>query len=175
MHLTINELFDYTSEERAKWKEWFAANGDEPLKIALSNETHPTVGALILHCFWAELWYAYWLRGEPFTRESEVVKQHMGLPNDKVGPIFDFGEFARKSMRSFTDALTEEEWDEIHKAEAGTLLFQGSARKLIAHILIHEVRHWAQAAMAVRQNNLAPPGEHDLLFSASFGPLVTKA
>jgi uncharacterized damage-inducible protein DinB len=171
----MSELFDYTSEERAKWKEWFAASGDEPLKIALSNETHPTAGALILHCFWAELWYAYWLRGEPFTRDSEIVKQNMGIPNDKADPMFEFGEFTRKSMRSVTDGLTDEEWENIHKADAGTLIFQGPARKMIAHILIHEVRHWAQIALAVRQNGLAPPGEHDLIFSPSFGPLVKKA
>jgi uncharacterized damage-inducible protein DinB len=40
---------------------------------------------------------------------------------------------------------------------------------LIAHSLVHEIRHWAQIAVTVRQHELAPPGEHDLVFSKSFG------
>jgi uncharacterized damage-inducible protein DinB len=55
----------------------------------------------------------------------------------------------------------------------GRGLHAGSARKLIAHILV-QIRHWAQVAVTIRQHGLAPPGEHDLLFSKSFGPLVKK-
>ena len=51
---------------------------------------------------------------------------------------------------------------------------RGTARKLVVHILVHEVRHWAQAAVVVRQDGLAPPGDHDLCFSESFGPLLKR-
>ena len=119
MTVALNELLDYTDEERAKWQNWFSAHGNEPLKISLSNETHSTVGALILHCFWAELFYAYWLRGEPFTRESEIVKQNMITPNDDAEPLFKFGQLAREAMRSFTNAASEEGWERTHKTEAG--------------------------------------------------------
>ena len=51
---------------------------------------------------------------------------------------------------------------------------EGPARKLNAHILVHEIRHWAQIAVTMRQHELAPPGEHDLVLSKSFGPLVKK-
>ena len=33
------------------------------------------------------------------------------------------------------------------------------------HILLHEIRHWAQIALAVRLAGLEPPGEHDLFHS----------
>ncbi len=39
-----------------------------------------------------------------------------------------------------------------------------SRRKLTAHILLHEMRHWAQIAYAARAANVEPPGEHDLFF-----------
>jgi uncharacterized damage-inducible protein DinB len=39
-----------------------------------------------------------------------------------------------------------------------------SRRKLAAHILLHELRHWAQTAYAARVAGIQPPGEHDLLF-----------
>ena len=40
-------------------------------------------------------------------------------------------------------------------------------RKLLFHLLLHEIRHWAQIAMAVRIAGLEPPGDHDLFFSAA--------
>jgi uncharacterized damage-inducible protein DinB len=38
-------------------------------------------------------------------------------------------------------------------------------RKLLFHILLHEIRHWAQIALAVRLAGFQPPGDHDLFFS----------
>ncbi len=174
MHLTIKELLDYTDEERAKWRAWFAARGNEPLKIALAGDTHQSVGALILHCFWAECFYACWMRGEVLTNESAVVQQHKDLPADDGAAIFDFGATTRHMMRSFADGASEAEWARVREAEALGLHLEGPARKLIAHILIHEIRHWAQIAFAVRQHGLAPPGDHDLIFSESFGPLIRR-
>jgi uncharacterized damage-inducible protein DinB len=174
MNLTIAELLDYTDEERAKWQAWFAAQGNDPLKIALSNETHSSIGVLIMHIFWAELWYAYWMRGEPFTPEGEIVKQHKDTPNDQAEAIFRFGQLARASMRSFTDAAQPEDWERGYELKVMGFHMLGPVRKLIAHILIHEIRHWAQVALAVRQHGLAPPGNHDLLFSESFGPLARR-
>jgi uncharacterized damage-inducible protein DinB len=40
-------------------------------------------------------------------------------------------------------------------------------RKLLFHILLHEIRHWAQVALAVRLAGLEPPGDHDLFFSSA--------
>jgi LPS sulfotransferase NodH len=37
MHLTIDELLDYTDEERAKWEDWFAAHGNDPLNFTLPS------------------------------------------------------------------------------------------------------------------------------------------
>lgn len=174
MHLTIDELLAYTDEERAKWQGWFSTQGNDPLKIPLNNKTHPSVGALILHCFWAELFYAYFMRDEMMTPETEVVKQNKDLPADDAGIIFAFGGLARRQMRAFTDAATPEDWDQVHELKADNIEICGTARKLIAHILIHEIRHWAQAATLVREHDLAPPGDHDLLFSPAFGPLVKR-
>ena len=40
-----------------------------------------------------------------------------------------------------------------------------SPRKLLFHMALHEVRHWAQVASTVRMAGFAPPGEHDLFYS----------
>ena len=174
MHLTIEELLAYTDEERAKWHKWFAVHGNDPLKIALAGDAHPTVGALILHCFWAELFYALWMRGQTLTEDSQVVTENRSLPPDQADKVFAFGDSTRKAMREFTNAATDEDWERVHEVEARGFRIKGPARKLIAHILVHEIRHFAQIAIVVRQHELAPPGDHDLLFSESFGKLVTR-
>ena len=104
MNLTIKELLDYTDEERAKWRRWFGEHGGEPLKTVLVGEVHRSVGALILHAFWAEMFYARWMRGETLTEESEVVKQNKDLSPEDVDQLFDFGLRAREEMRAFADA-----------------------------------------------------------------------
>ena len=38
-------------------------------------------------------------------------------------------------------------------------------RKLLFHCLLHETRHWAQIALALRLAGIEPPGDHDLFFS----------
>lgn len=55
MHLTINELLSYTDEKRRKWEDWFTSHGNDPLELPVPMDVHPNIGALILHCFWAEL------------------------------------------------------------------------------------------------------------------------
>ena len=41
-------------------------------------------------------------------------------------------------------------------------------RRLLAHIVIHEIRHLAQIALAARAAGVEPPGEHDLIYFAEF-------
>jgi uncharacterized damage-inducible protein DinB len=173
MNLTIDELLDYTDEERNKWEEWFAANGDEPLKLSVPMDVHPNIGALILHCFWAELFYAQWMRGDLLT--SEKMKAIVeSLATDQADQIFAFGRSGRKSLREVISAFSETDWEKTRDVEMSGFRLEGSPRKLIAHVLVHEIRHWAQVAVTVRQHGLVPPGEHDLLFSQSFGPLLRK-
>lgn len=41
-------------------------------------------------------------------------------------------------------------------------------RKLLAHMLLHEVRHLAQIALAARIAGHEPPGRHDLFYFPEF-------
>ena len=40
-----------------------------------------------------------------------------------------------------------------------------TARKLLLHILIHEIRHWVQVTLALRNAGHEPPGNRDLFHS----------
>jgi uncharacterized damage-inducible protein DinB len=52
-------------------------------------------------------------------------------------------------------------------------LLQATPRKIVAHILIHEIRHWAQIATLLRLNGIVPEF-HDFLFSPIFGGEVRR-
>lgn len=46
-------------------------------------------------------------------------------------------------------------------------------RKIMVHVVLHEIRHWAQIATMLRQQGL--PGDfHDFLFSPLFGGEIKR-
>ncbi len=87
MHLTIDELLNYTEEERAKWEAWFGAHGNDPLKFALPMDVHPNIGALIPHCFWAEFFYARWIGGDILT-EDRIKEKSESLSADNADQVW---------------------------------------------------------------------------------------
>lgn len=155
MQLTVEELIGYTDEERAKWERWFAAHGDGALALALPGEAHASAGALLLHIFGPESQYLQFLRGDELT-------DYTTRATDRAEPLFEFGREARARTRAFVASAGPEAWSRVVEPRED---FPVSARKIVAHVLLHEIRHWAQLAAAVRAHGLAPPGDHDLLFS----------
>jgi uncharacterized damage-inducible protein DinB len=57
--------------------------------------------------------------------------------------------------------------DTIRPFEVRDRQWPMTPRKLLFHILLHETRHWAQIALAVRLAGFEPPGDHDLFFSGA--------
>lgn len=158
MNLTVEELLSYTDEERAKWESWFASHGDGPLALSPNNAAHPCVGALVLHMFGPELQYTEFMRGETeFTDYTEMAF-------DKAETLFAFGRRSREALRAWSTTARAEDWERRLEPQEGVSV---SARKIAVHVLLHEIRHWAQIALVVRQHGLAPPGNHDLLFSSA--------
>ncbi len=94
----------------------------------------------MLHCFWAELFYAHWIRGDIVTPD-QMKKQSESLAPDQADQVFAFGYSARKAMREATSTMADEDWEKPHDAEMRGFRLEGPARKLIAQILVHEIRH----------------------------------
>ena len=69
-------------------------------------------------------------------------------------------------MEQFIRSLEEHEFDEVRSIEVRDRQWPVTPRKLLFHILVHEIRHWAQIALAVRLAGFAPPGDHDLFSHA---------
>jgi uncharacterized damage-inducible protein DinB len=157
MNLTLRELLDYMQEEQARWLRWFAGHGDAPLAIQLSGELHQTLGAMLQHSLGSELWFAETFRGIPLTEWWKEPATSAAL--------FRIAAQAKQSLRQLLDEAPPEEWSRVRELQGGGRSFSVTMRKAIANALMHEVRHWAQAAIVVREHGMAPPGDHDLILS----------
>jgi uncharacterized damage-inducible protein DinB len=158
MNLTLGELLDYSEEERIRWRRWFGEHGGAPLAIALPGDRITSVAGLIQHMFGAQLWYAEMLAGSPVTDWWTAP-----LPTT-AEPLFRLGEEATRKMREYIAAAPPEDWSRIIELTADAR-FHITRRKAVANIVMHTIRHWGQVALVVRLNGMAPPGEHDLVFS----------
>ena len=158
LHITFDELLRYTGAERGRWRAWFAANPhamDLPIQ---PGGRLGTAGKVIDHIFLAEQRQLQRLTG---LTPSDAT----GLTGNNAGPLFDYGASVRRELEQFASDLDEELADEIRTVEVQGHTYAMTARKLLFHILLHEIRHWAQIVLAVRQAGLAPPGDHDLFHS----------
>ena len=158
MNLTFAEMLRYTQEERDKWRAFLAAHPE-----AMEVEMQPggrftTVGALIDHIFLVERRHLQRLNSEPVDTKT-------GLSGRHVPPLFDYGASVRRELEQYASDLDDYVADEPRTITVATGDFMITPRKLLFHCLLHETRHWAQIALALRRAGIDPPGNHDLFFS----------
>jgi uncharacterized damage-inducible protein DinB len=158
LSLSFDELLRYTTGEREKWRTWLGAHPaalDAPVQ---PGGRLPTVGKLIDHIFFAERRILQRLTDAPLSPST-------GLTGNNAPPLFDYGASVRRELEQYVADLDVDVADEIRSFEMGEQRLAMTARKLLFHVLIHEIRHWAQITLAVRLAGFEPPGEHDLVFS----------
>jgi uncharacterized damage-inducible protein DinB len=158
--IAFDELLRYTSEERDKWRGWFARHPEAVEAAVQPGGRLPTVGKLVDHIFLVERRHLQRLTGDPLSMQT-------GLSGSNAPPLFDYGASVRRELEQFVRTLADDEADEVRTFEVRDRSWPMTPRKLLFHILLHETRHWAQIALAVRQAGFEPPGEHDLFFSGA--------
>ncbi len=152
------ELMRYTEEERAKWRRFFVEH-DQALDLPLQpGGRFATVGKLVDHIFLVEQRHLQRLRGEKLA-------EHTGLTGSNAPPLFDYGASVRRELEQFIGDLDSDQANEVRTVHVREQDWPMTPRKLLFHILLHEIRHWAQIALAVRLAGVDPPGDHDLFFS----------
>lgn len=157
--LTIRELLDYTAAETRHWQRWLAAQPAEVLDLPIGAGRTATVRGLIHHTIVVERRYTDRLRGEPVTTYESV-------PSDSLDALFATFDDTRVRLDAWLASANDADLAQILEFQtlsAGTLT--GSARKVLVHLLLHGVRHWAQLATALRQQGHATDWSHDILMS----------
>jgi uncharacterized damage-inducible protein DinB len=155
----LQHLMSYSDHERMKWKAWLATDPASRLAIPFqSGARFPTVGSILHHVFWVEERHLSRLEGHPLP-DSDV-------PQDDLPALFEFGDRVRANLRQYVTTIDEKRFSEpMTFSLRGGPMITVLRRKLAAHILLHEIRHFAQIAYAVRVAGFEPPGEHDYFFA----------
>jgi uncharacterized damage-inducible protein DinB len=163
MQIDVNVLMNYTDWERQKWREWLGQHG-ESLKTSVGphgDNRFQNVGDVVKHIFSAETRYVERLSEKPLTDTAS-------LPNDNLEALFRFGQQSRKALAEFIGTFPTEQWDVLRDFEFFGNLLRATPKKMIIHVLLHEVRHWGQIATLFRLNGLKVDF-HDFLFSPVLG------
>jgi uncharacterized damage-inducible protein DinB len=154
--ISFEELLRYEEEQSRQWRELFSK---KPFLLKLEATATSTVADLLFHTFTSEYRIAQRLLGEQMTHDKDFSRQN-------VGDLFSIGDAARIRFREYLAHATEEEMSRTREYPSLTLgEFTASPRKMLAHAVIHSVRHWAQVARVLRENGQRADFSHDLIFS----------
>jgi uncharacterized damage-inducible protein DinB len=156
--ISLDELLSWTAEERAKWLAWLKANPTALDVTVQPGGRFPTVGSLIDHIFLVEHQHTLRLQRKELPTESGVT------PGD-VDALWAYAARGREGVRTYLPTLTPDDAGTPRDVVVASGTYPLSPRKLLFHMALHEVRHWAQIAAAVRAAGFAPPGDHDLFYS----------
>ncbi|HLG57188.1 MAG TPA: DinB family protein [Vicinamibacterales bacterium] len=159
--IDLTRLVAYSDHERAKWKSWVAA---DPARLATPFQNggrFPTLGNLLDHIFLIEARHLSRLQGS-------ALPESTGVTAGDWPALFAYADTVRANLSAFVVALDEQAANESITFKIPSGAFTLTRRKLTLHILLHEVRHLAQIAYAVRAAGYEPPGEHDVFFFPGF-------
>jgi uncharacterized damage-inducible protein DinB len=157
--IPFDTLIEYLDEESERWQQWFAQQSPTVLEVTIGVDDLATVRDLLLHISLVELRYAERLLGEPITAYER-------FQTASVDALFEVGKDARMKLTAFLAGATEKDLNDTLTFEtkrAGTQ--SASKRKLVAHALLHSIRHWAQISTALRQHGFPQNWGHDFLFT----------
>ena len=73
----------------------------------------------------------------------------------------------RRELEQYVGDLDEDVANQMRTFEVREQQWSMTPRKLLFHVLVHEIRHWAQVALAARLAGVDPPGDHDLFYSSA--------
>jgi len=170
LHVTVSELMEYTAWEREKWQAMFRQRGNDGLQVstgAHGDGRFKTIGELIRHIFSAEKRYVERLTGRPLSDTASV-------PADQADRLFDLGRESRAELQQLVDSFPESQWESPVEFPLMSSIVRATPRKVVIHVLTHEMRHWGQVATLLRLQGITD-GFRDFLLSPVLGGELRKA
>jgi uncharacterized damage-inducible protein DinB len=146
LSLDLNTLIEYADWDRAKWHEFFRQHGDQALQLSAGphgDGRMETAADVVRHIFSAEKRYVERLTQRPLTDAASI-------PKDTVEALFGFGVRSRKELVDFIAGYPADQWDvpQTHAILGNSLT--ATPRKIMVHVVTHEIRHWAQLGTLFR-------------------------
>ena len=158
--LAFDELLAYTDEEREKWNVWFRAQPPEIWRLPVQpGGRFPNVWSLLDHIVVVERRHLQRL-GNLYP-----LPESTGVAEGRWDELWRTAQGLRGQLREYAAGLDESQANVLGKVQIGDDWAEVTPRKLLFHVLLHELRHWAQLALVFRKAGLNPPGDHDLVFS----------
>jgi len=151
MDLSLNHLLDYTAWQRKRWHDSLRNHGEQVLKISAGpngDGRFEVIGDLIRHIFSAEKRYVERLSGRALTDTASI-------PNDKIEALFEFGQQSRKELKELLETFPAAQWDVPRDLKILNFVVNATPRKIVTHVVMHEIRHWAQIGTLLRLNGFA--------------------
>jgi uncharacterized damage-inducible protein DinB len=160
--VSLASLLAYSDHERSKWRDWITTDTAR-LNIPFQpGGRFPDVGSLFDHVFLVE-------RRHLSRLEGATPPSSTGGSGD-ANALFEYADLVRADFRAYLDTLDE-------TAAGQPIVLTGlqssgdvtmSRRRLVTHIFLHEIRHFAQIAYAARVAGHEPPGQHDIFYFGEF-------
>jgi uncharacterized damage-inducible protein DinB len=153
----LEELLAYSDHERDKWRAWVA---EDPTRLEIPFQLKGrflTVGSVFDHVFLVE-------RRHLSRLEGATPPDATGVPPGDWQALFEYAQLVRADLRKFVADLDQQGGAVPLTFGVQTGTYTMTRRKLSLHIVLHEIRHLAQVALAVREAGQEPPGTHDLFY-----------
>lgn len=153
--ITGIELLDWVEETSRGWKKLIAAH-PEILTFPCDIRETNSVAQLLQHIVAVELRYAERLNELPET-------PYESIPYTSAAVIYATHDRAMELLRALMDR-DDDFWEtvlEMKTRSAGIL--RATRRTVLAHLLTHSIRHYAQLATLARKQGVAPDWAMDYI------------
>ena len=98
----------------------------------------------------------------------EQHRPYLGTCGGFQHALFEYAALVRADFRRYLADLEDQRAADVVTFTVASGTAQMTRRKLAIHIVLHEIRHLAQAALAARLAGHEPPGQHDLFYFPEF-------
>ncbi len=159
--ISFQELQRYTQEERRKWRAWLEKQPAAALEVPMgeAGTDTATVRGVLWHIAIVELFYA------EFISDQAEKSDYRALPHNTLEEIWRIGDSAQQQLAGYLARARETDLSAVLKLERGSFRVEASRRKMLGHVFLHSLRHWAQLAMAMRQHGFKTDWQHDFIFT----------
>ena len=158
--LSGEELLAWNDATFSNWME-LVERHPEVMAVACDVYGVSNVGELLHHVVLVELRYAQRLMGQTETAYEDVPVSVDGIRSAHGGMV--------ERVRELLGDVAYE-WESTIRFQTRSAGVMVTSRKtVLIHALMHSIRHYAQAAMLVRQAGIAPGFPMDYLFMGVLG------